>query len=88
MELGPKPLSAEKVVDVGVGFDELGVVTRFDGVEFDVVCIDNIEDDDVVISSIRCYREAPCLVCEELAVNFGNGHENHVGFVIVWCLFV
>ena len=75
-------------VDFSVGFDELSAVTRFDVVGFDVICIVDVEDDDVVVSTIGCHRETACLVCEELAVHFSDGHKNHVDFVVVWCLFV
>ena len=76
-------------VDFSVGFDELSAVTRFDAVGFDVICIVNIEDDDVVVSAIGCHRETACLVCEGLDVNFGYVHKNHMLvlslFVLVTC---
>ena len=87
MELGPIPSSAEKVIDVGVGFDELGAVTRFDGVGFDVVGINDVEDDDVVVTSTGCDWKASSLISEQLVVYLGDGHEHYVGFVVVWCLF-
>ena len=81
------PSCAKKVVNVGVGFDELSGVTRFDGVGFDVVGIDDVEDDVVVVTLTGCDWEATSLISEQLAVYLGNGHEHHVGFVVVWCLF-
>ena len=87
MELGTISSCAKKVVNVGVGFDELAAVTRFDGVGFDVVGIDDIEDDNVVVTSTGCDWEASSLISEQLAIYLGDGHEHHVGFVVVRCLF-
>ena len=51
-------------------------MVRFDGIGFYAVCIHYIKNDDVVVATIGSYGEAASLVSEELAVDFGKGHED------------
>ena len=46
-------------------------MTGFDWVGLDVVGVDNIKNDDVVVSSAVSDWEASSLICEELAFDFG-----------------
>ena len=88
MQLRSVSLDSEEGVHLFVCFEEFAAVARFDGVRLDVVGIHRIENDNVVVASVGCYGEAAGLVCEQLAVDVERGHEDHVCFVIVWCLFV
>ena len=64
----------------------IGVV--IDWVCFDVVGIHSIEYHNIIVPAVGCDWESAHLVCEELPRYLNNGHENHVCFVIVGCLFV
>ncbi len=86
MELWTVAPGPEEGVDVVVCFDEFSAVTGFDGVGLDVVCINNIENDDVVVALVGGDWEASSLIGEELSVDFCYGEENHVSFVILWSL--
>ena len=58
----------------------------FDGIGFDIVGVYHVEDDHIAIASVGCDGEPTSLVAEELAIEFADGHEDVVGFIIVWCL--
>lgn len=61
---------SEEVVDVVVCSDEFSAMTGFDWVGLDVICVDNIKNDDVVVSLAGCDWEASSLICEELTFDF------------------
>jgi hypothetical protein len=52
-----------------------------------VVGIHRIEYHNIIVTAIGCDWESVSLVCKELPHYLDNGHENHVCFVIVGCLF-
>ena len=88
MKLGSVATDAEKLVDVVIDFEEFAAVPRFDGIGFDVVWIDGVENHNVIVASVGGDREASCLIGEQLTLDLDHGHEYHVGFVIVGCLCV
>ena len=62
-------------------------MARLDGIGLDEVCVDNVEQNNVVVSSVGRDGETAGLVGEQLSLGFGDCHEHHVGFVILWSLF-
>ena len=64
MKLRSITSNAQILVYIGVGFEELGAMARFDGIGFYVVCVHYVENDDVVVATIGHYREAANLVGE------------------------
>ena len=49
-----------------------------------MVCINCVENDNIIVASVRGEWKTPCLVHEELAVDVDHRHEDNVGFVIEW----
>ena len=76
VELGSVAAGLKELVDFFISFQEFAAVSGFDGVRFYVVRIDGIEDDYVVVSSIRCDGEAAGLVGEQLSFNVHHCHED------------
>ena len=78
----------KEVIYFGVGFDDFAAVSRFNGIQFYEIWVDAVEYHDVVVSTVRCDGEAASLIGEELSVYVDHGHEYHVCFVVVGCLWV
>ena len=51
-----------------------------------MVGIDCVENDNVIVASVRGDWEMPNLVFEHFALDVNHGHEHHVCFVIEWQL--
>ncbi len=72
MEFRTVPLDAEVFVDIVVRLEKLRPMARLDGIGLDEVCVDNIEQNNVVVSSVGRYGETAGLVGEQLSVGFGD----------------
>ena len=43
-----------------------------------MVCINDLEYDDIIVASVRGEWKMPHLIFEELALDVDHGHEHHV----------
>ena len=69
-------------VDLVICLEELGAVTRLDGVGFYVVAVDGIENDDVTVAAIGGDGESACLVAVEAPFDVGDRHVDVVRAII------
>ena len=78
---------AQIAIDIVVCCNELGSVLRLNGVGFDEVGIYNIEEHNVIVTSVGCDGKTTGLVGEQLPFGLSDSHENHIGFVVIFGLF-
>ena len=45
-------MELQELVDFVICFEELGAVSRLDGIGLDVIWIDGIEDDNVIVAAL------------------------------------
>ncbi len=57
-------------------------MTRFDGVRFDVIAVDDIEDDDEAVAGVRCDGERACLVAVKSPFDVGYCHVDVMSAII------
>ena len=86
MEFGAVTSDSEILIDFVVRFEKLGSMARLDGVGLDEVGVDNVEKNNVVVAFVGCDGESAGLIGEQLSLGFGDCHEYHVGFVVLWSL--
>ncbi len=57
-------------------------MTRFDGVRFDVIAVDDVKDDDVAVAAVQCDGETACLVAVKLPFDVSYHHEDVMSAIV------
>jgi hypothetical protein len=69
---------SEPGVDVATVTEKFFFGTIFDGNRINVIGVLDVNDNNVCMVVVGCDRKAASLVCEEIAIDFVDGHENEM----------